>query len=299
MSEEVIGLDEPYRIRRGDCVQIMAEMPDKCMDFAIFSPPFPAVFAYTSSESDLGNSEDMLGDGKLHFSFFFRQFARLLKPGRVVCVHCMDIQRKKRAGGVGLFDFHGFLVRLGERAGLIHDYTWAIRKNPQSQAIRTRTWSLKFQGLESDRAKSRGALPDYLIKFMAPGDNAVPVDSEGEVSRNDWIDWAEYCWTDIKDTATLNAAAARSEEDTRHICPLQLPLIERLVRLYTNPEEIVFSPFAGIGSEGVSAVKHGRRFVGCELKDEYYVQMEKNLNAAIRERDAAQRTMFDAIEATS
>jgi DNA modification methylase len=277
---ELLNQDEKWRIVQEDCVTHMATMPDASIDMAVFSPPFPSLFAYTDQASDIGNSEDFRGDAKLHLSFFYRQLARIVKPGRVVMVHVMQIPRLKRSGEVGLHDYRGLNVRLGERAGLVYEYDWSVRKNPQSQAIRTRSRELQFAGLESDRAKSRGCLPDYLIKFRAPGVNEVPVNGDGQVSRNDWIAWAECCWMDIKETDTLNVADGRGEEDTKHICPLQLGVIRRLVRLYSNPGEIVFSPFTGIGSEGYVALCEGRRFYGCEIKDEYFRAAEMNLRKA-------------------
>jgi DNA modification methylase len=138
-------------------------------------------------------------------------------------------------------------------------------------------------------------LPDYLLKFTAPGKNETPVDSPSQVTRNNWIDWAECCWSDIKETDTLNVAEGRGENDTKHICPLQLGVIDRLVRLYTNPDELVFSPFAGIGSEGFVSLKLGRRFYGCELKKEYYQAAIRNLERGRRLRDASNRTLFDTI----
>lgn len=276
----------PFHVHLGDCVDHMATLPAGVFDFAVFSPPFPAVYAYTDSDRDIGNSEDFRGDAKLHLSFFYRQFARLLRPGRVAVVHVAQVPRMKRAGGRGLHDFRGLNIRLAERAGLTFDYDWVVRKNPQAQAIRGKAWELKFQGVETDRTMSRGALPDYLLKFRAPGDNVVPVNSPNEVTRNDWIKWAECCWGDVRETDTLNGErgkrAARGADDTKHICPLQLEVISRLVRLYTNPGEVVFSPFAGIGSEGYEAVRLGRRFYGCELKAEYHAQAAANLKRAER-----------------
>jgi DNA modification methylase len=271
-----------YHIHHGDCIPHMAEMPAVSVDFSVFSPPFPSLYAYTSSEADIGNSEDLKGEAKIHLSFFYRQLARIVKPGRAIVVHVAQIPRMKRAGGVGLFDFRGMNIRLAERAGLIFEYDWVVRKNPQSQAIRTRSRELQFAGLESDRAKSRGALPDYLLKFRAPGDNEVPVDSDGDVSRNEWIDWAECCWGDIRETDTLNVTEGKGENDTKHICALQLAVVDRLVRLYTNPGEIVFTPFAGIGTELYCALKRGRRAYGCELKDEYYQTALRNCERAIK-----------------
>lgn len=278
---ELLSSGEQWHMHHGDCIEHMATMPAASVDFAVFSPPFPALYAYTSSPSDIGNSDDLGTETRLHLSFFYRQLARIVKPGRAVMVHVMQIPRMKRSGGVGLFDFRGLNIRLGDRAGLVYEYDWLVRKNPQAQAIRTKSRNLQFAGLESDRAKQRGTLGDYLIKFVSPGENAVPINSKGEVSRQNWIDWAECCWQDIRETDTLHKEEGRGEDDTKHICPLQLGVIERLVRLYTNPGEIVFSPFAGIGSEGYEAVRLGRRFYGCELKDEYIAAARKNLGRAM------------------
>lgn len=287
--------DQLYHVHHGDCIPHMAQMPAACIDFAVFSPPFPSLYAYTSEEADIGNSEDLKGEGKLHLSFFYRQLARLVKPGRVAIVHVMQIPRMKRSGGVGLFDFRGFNIRLAERAGLIFEYDWLIRKNPQAQAIRTRSRELQFAGLESDRAKSRGALGDYLLKFRPPGDNEIPVHGESQVNRNDWINWAEPSWLDIRETDTLNVAEGRGTDDTKHICALQLGVIERAIRLYSNPGEIVGTPFAGIGSEIYAALKLGRRAYGCELKDEYHAAALRNAERAIVQRKEDQRTMFDLV----
>ena len=272
-------------------------MPPASVDFSVFSPPFPSLFSYTSKPEDIGNSEDLRGEAKLHLGWFYAGLRRVLKPGRACIVHVMQIPRLKRSGEVGLHDYRGINIRMGERAGLVYEYDWAIRKNPQAQAIRTKSRELQFSGLESDRARQRGALADYLIKFRAPGENSIAVDSEGEVSRNEWIDWAECCWGDIKETDTLNVREARSEEDTRHICPLQLGVIDRVVRLYTNPGELVFSPFTGIGSEGYVSLQRGRRFYGCELKPEYHAQAMKNLAKARKVHEQNSKTLFDAVTA--
>lgn len=281
-----------YEIYHGDCIPHMASMPAESVDMSVFSPPFPALYAYTSEAGDIGNSEDLKGETRIHLSFFYRQLARLIKPGRVAMVHVMQIPRMKRTGGSGLMDFRGLNIRVAERAGLIYEYDWVVRKNPQAQAIRTKSRCLQFAGLESDRAASRGSLPDYLIKFRAAGENAVPIKTRNEVSRNDWIDWAECAWMDIRETDTLNVAEGRGENDTKHICPLQLDVIRRLILLYSNPGEIVFSPFTGIGSEGYMALKLGRRFYGCELKDEYHAAALRNLSRAIGERSAEQADLF-------
>ena len=289
---------QQYAVHHGDCIPHMLEvMPAASVDFSVFSPPFPSLFSYTSKAEDIGTSEDLRGEAKLHLGWFYAGLRRVLKPGRACIVHVMQIPRLKRSGEVGLHDYRGINIRMGERAGLVYEYDWAIRKNPQAQAIRTKSRELQFSGLESDRARQRGALADYLIKFRAPGDNSIAVDSEGEVSRNEWIDWAECCWGDIKETDTLNVREARSEEDTRHICPLQLGVIDRVVRLYTNPGELVFSPFTGIGSEGYVSLQRGRRFYGCELKPEYHAQAMKNLAKARKVHEQNSKTLFDAVTA--
>lgn len=210
---------EQFRIHHGDCIpHMLGRMPAKSVDFSIFSPPFPSLYAYTDNEADIGNVATMDHDAKLHLSFFFRGLMRVLKPGRVAVCHVMQIPRMKRSGEYGLHDFRGTCIRIAERAGLIFEYDWLVRKNPQAQAIRTRSRELQFAGLESDRAKQRGTLGDYLLKFRAPGENEIPIDAEGQVSRNDWIQWAEACWDDIIETDTLNVEEGRGEKDTKHIC---------------------------------------------------------------------------------
>jgi len=283
-----------WAIHFGDCITHMSTLPDACMDFSVFSPPFPSLYAYTGLPEDIGNSEGLDGEAKLHLSFFYKQLARIIKPGRVVCVHVMQIPRMKRSGGQGLCDFRGMNIRLGERSGLIFEQDIPITKNPQAQAIRTHSHELQFAGLERDRAASRPALSDYIIKFRVPGENKVKIDSKGEVSREEWIQWAEGVWTwrDIKNTDTLNTKEAKGEDDTKHICPLQLGVIRRLIKLYTNPGELVFSPFAGIGSEGYISVLEGRRFYGCEIKQEYYDTATKNLKLAESLKASQQMDLF-------
>lgn len=290
--------DKQWEIHHGDCIPHMMEvMPENSVDFSVFSPPFPSIYAYTDSVSDIGNVDSMGMEAKIHLQFFAKALLRVLKPGRAAIIHVCQIPRMKRSGGVGLCDFRGTVIRIAERAGFIYEYDWMVRKNPQAQAIRTRSRELQFSGLENDRAAQRGTLQDYLIKFRKPGENAKKIEAKEQVSRNEWIDWAEGCWSDIQETDTLNTKAAKSEDDTKHICPLQLEVIRRCVLLFSDPGEIVFSPFTGIGSEGYVSIggrspKTGkqiaepRRFYGCELKPEYYAQACKNLESvkATRER---------------
>ena len=271
-----------WNIHHGDCIPWMEDQKDGVMDFAVFSPPFPSIFAYTDKPEDLGNCNELKHEAKLHFSFFFKQLRRIMKPGRVVVVHCTQIKRMARNNESGMFDFRGLLIRLAQRAGFIYEYDWLVGKNPQAQAIRTHSHELLFVTLERDRASSRGVMGDYLIKLIVPGANEVPINSGDEISRKDWIDWAEchWPWTDVRETDTLNTGEAKGEDDTKHICPLQLKVIRRLVKLYTNPNEVVFSPFAGIGSEGYCSLQLGRMFWGCEIKDEYVDAARVNCDKA-------------------
>jgi hypothetical protein len=304
--------DQQWDLWHGDSIVRMAGMPEKCVDFSVFSPPFPSLYAYTSEAADIGNSEDIRHEAKLHLGFFYNQLARIVKTGRVIVVHVAQIPRMKRSGEEGLCDFRGLNIRIAERAGLVFEYDWCVSKNPQSQAIRSHSLELQFAGLERDRARTRGSLPDYLLKFRSPGENAVKIESKEQVQRNDWIKWAEACWPwgDVTETDTLNVAEGRGVDDTKHICPLQLEVIRRLILLYTNPGEIVFSPFAGIGSEGYMALggkspKTGRRivdprrFYGIELKDEYFNAAQKNLDRAVTQTREESRMLWDMAEVST
>lgn len=285
--------DERWRLVQRDCIEHMAEMPAQSVDFCIFSPPFPALFAYTDSEADIGNSEDFNGDAKLHLRFFANQLIRIIKPGRVVIIHCQQLAGLKRDGNPSTIDFRGLIIRVAKWAGFVYESDIPITKNPQAQAIRTRSRKLQFTHLERDRAGSAPAFNDYLIKLRAPGDNAVPIQGD-PLRRDEWIEWAEgvWDWHTIRETDTLNTQAGKGENDTKHICPLQLPVIKRCVRLWSNPDDIVFSPFAGIGSEGYVSLLAGRRFYGCEIKDEYIAAARGNLSRA-EQKEHEQLALFE------
>jgi hypothetical protein len=222
----------------------------------------------------------------------------------------MQIPALARNGEKDTWDFRGTVIRIARRAGFTWDIDWTIGKNPQAQAIRTHSHRLLFVTLSRDRAVSCPAFVDYIIKFRAPGENAEPICSEGEISRQDWINWADghWPWTDIYETDTLNTAPAKGEDDVKHICPLQLEVIRRCVLMYTNPGELVFSPFAGIGSEGYvslggispktkRAILQPRRFYGCELKKEYHEECLRNLHKAVlHQRQKASLPLFESCE---
>lgn len=294
-----------WHVEHADCIEHMAEMPTHSVDFSVFSPPFPSLFSYTSLECDIGNSEDLGNEAKLHLGFFFRQLVRIIKPGRVVCVHLMQIPALKRNGEESTWDFRGMVIRLAKRVGFHYDIDWTIGKNPQAQAIRTHSHRLLFVTLTRDRSVTCPAFVDYIIKLRAPGVNETPICSEGEITRQDWINWADghWPWGDIQESDTLNTTPAKGDDDVKHICPLQLEVIRRCTLLYTNPGEIVFSPFTGIGSEGFVAlggkspktgrrIANPRRFYGCEIKDEYYGEAKRNLAKAVAQNESEQRNLF-------
>lgn len=217
--KQLLSKSEQFKIHLGDCIpHMLEEMPENSVDFAVFSPPFPALYAYSDAAGDIGNVDRMDDEARVHLSFFFKGLLRVLKPGRVAICHICQIPKMKKNGETGLSDFRGTCIKLGHRAGFIYEYDWAISKNPQLQSIRNKVSEMAFTtSLERDRTRCRGAILDYLIKLKKPGENKVPV-VNNEVTRNDWIRYAEGCWTDIIETDTLNTKAAKSEDDVRHIC---------------------------------------------------------------------------------
>jgi len=278
-----------WHLMLGDSCERLAEIPDNSIGLSVYSPPFASLFTYSPSDRDLGNSVDS-DEFIEHYRFIIDEVMRVTMPGRISAVHCQQVTTQKaRHGVVGMTDFRGDLIRAHIEAGWIFHGEVTIDKDPQAQAIRTKAQSLMFVQLKRDSAMSRPALADYVLMFRKPGENPVAIDND--VSNDTWIEWARPVWYGIRESATLNAAAGRSEADERHICPLQLPLIERCVRLWSNKGDTVLSPFAGIGSEGFVAVQQGRKFVGCELKPSYWVTGVENLQRA--EYEANMPTLFD------
>jgi DNA modification methylase len=259
----------------GDSCERLAEVGESTVDLMVYSPPFASLFTYSPSDRDLGNCQGT-AEFMDHYGFIIDQLLRVLKPGRLCVVHCQQLATQKaRDGHVGLCDFRGDLIRAHVAAGFIFHGEVTIDKDPQAQAIRTKATALMFQTLNRDSASSRPALADYLLMFRKPGDNMVPI--KPECDNETWIEWARPVWFGIRETNTLNTSAGRDDADERHICPLQLDLIERCVRLWSNRGEMVLSPFMGIGSEVYSAVKLGRRAIGCELKPSYWRTAVGNL----------------------
>lgn len=267
-----------WQMMLGDSCERLSELDEESIDLSVFSPPFASLYTYSPSERDLGNSSDR-DEFFAHFSFITKELLRVTKTGRLACVHVQQLTTTKATHGYNaLTDFRGQVIAHFQECGWWLHGEVTIDKDPQAQAIRTKAHALMFKTLRADSSRTRPALADYLLMFKKPGDSEVPI--VGDVDNETWIDWARPVWYDIRETDTLNTRVARDEADERHICPLQLPLIERCVRLWSNKDETVLSPFAGIGSEGVVAIQQGRRFIGCELKPSYWKTACDNLRVA-------------------
>jgi DNA modification methylase len=307
-------ITERYALYHGDSCEVLKGIPESSIHFIIYSPPFASLYTYSNSERDLGNckcNEEFFEQ----FNFISDELFRVLIPGRLMSVHCMDIPAmKERDGYIGLVDFPGQLITMFQKIGFIYHSRVVIWKDPLIEATRTKAIGLMHKQIVKDSAMCRNGLPDYLITFRKPGNNPEPVahpdgftsyigegDIPGDKKKRDPVDtklkeyanhekynfdpvyshqvWRRYAspvWMDINQTDTLQYRSARDQKDERHICPLQLPVIRRAIELWTNKNDIVLSPFGGIGSEPVTALEMGRRAVAIELKDIYYKQMKAN-----------------------
>jgi DNA modification methylase len=277
-----------WKIMLGDSSERLREIADSSIDMSVFSPPFGSLYTYSASERDLGNCKNG-EEFWQHFSFISQELLRVIKPGRNICVHVAQIPTQKAKDGViGLSDFRGETIRHFTQAGFIYHGEVCIDKDPQAQAIRTKSKALLFTQFHKDSSWSRPALADYILLFRKPGDNAAPITPD--VTNNEWIEWARPIWYGIKEGDTLNVVEARSDDDERHICPLQLGTIERCIRLWSNPGETILDPFNGIGSSGYVALKHNRKYIGVELNPVYFKVAVKNLKEA--ERQSKQQDLF-------
>lgn len=283
-----------WRAMLGDSCERLAEIPDGSVHLQVSSPPFASLFTYSPSARDLGNSSSR-EEFFEHYGFVIDHCLRTLMPGRVCAVHVQQLTTTKATHGViGLTDFRGQVIAAYMERGWVFHGEVTVDKDPQAQAIRTKAHALMFVTKNRDSSMTRPALADYLLLFRKPGENAVPIRTD--VSNEEWIEWARPVWLGIRETNTLNARAAREDADEKHICPLQLDFIERVVRLWSNRGETVLTPFMGIGSEVHTAVRLGRRGVGVELKPSYWRQAVANLRALDAEMDAP--TLFE-VEAVS
>ncbi len=274
-----------YTIYNDDCIKVMHDsIPDDSIDLTICSIPFGSLYAYSGYPGDMGNSKESDEEFKLHFHYYAAQQARIMKPGRNVNIHVADVPRlKEHHGHIGVYDLRGDVIRIFEEYGLRLYRMHTINKNPQVQSIRTHSITLSFDQWDKDSSVSGGGLADYLLIFKKEGDNQVPV--KARATRDDWIKWAAPCWDFVRETITLSVVGSKDLRDEKHVCPLQLDVIEPVIRWQCNPGETVFSPFMGIGSEGFMALKWKNKFIGCELKESYFTVAHKNMELALRQRD--------------
>lgn len=274
-----------FSIYHGDCVDVLSQLPAESIDFSIYSPPFGSMFVYSESAADMGNSTD--DEFRDHYTWLVREKFRLTKPGRITAVHCSDLPMTKwRDGHVGIKDFSGDIIRIHEAACWIMHSRRTIWKSPVTEMTRTKHVGLQYKQLQKDSAKSRGGMPDYLLTFVKPGENASPIaHTPKDFPLDQWQEWASPVWMTVDQSNVLNVRAARENGDERHLCPLQLDVIERGVVMWSNPGDVVLSPFAGIGSEGYTALKLRRRFVGVELKEAYFRQAVNNIDGVDRQKD--------------
>lgn len=274
---------EGWTIINGDCVETLAGLPARSIDYSIFSPPFASLYTYSNSPRDMGNcrtTEEFFE----HFGFMVRELLRVMKPGRNVSFHCMQFPAsKERDGYIGLKDFRGDMIRAFQAQGFIFHSEVVIWKDPVTQMKRTKAIGLLHKSVRDNASMCRQGLPDYLITVRAPGQQDERVThTPDNYPVSYWQKIASPVWMDINPSDTLQYQSAREHADERHICPLQLEVIRRGIELWTNPGDVVLSPFAGIGSEGHVAVQMGRKFVGIELKSSYYQQAVRNLENALR-----------------
>lgn len=310
---------ERHIVYNADCVEVARQMPESSVDFIVYSPPFSSLYTYSNDERDMGNasSDD---EFFMHFGFLVAEMYRMLRPGRLMAVHCMNLPTSKQNDGfIGIKDFRGDLIRCFRDAGFIYHSEVTIWKDPVVAMQRTKAIGLLHKTIKKDSSLSRQGIPDYLVVMRKPGENDKPIEGAlkyfvGEEPprdfvANDRVDgslmwtptgdatpidiWQRYAspvWMDINQTRTLQFQNARDSNDERHICPLQLDVIERAMQLWTADDDVVFSPFTGIGSEGYVALQMGRKFIGTELKESYFKIAAENLKSA---ETISQGTLFD------
>lgn len=277
--DQTIG--DNFALYRGDCVEVLKGIPESSIDYSIFSPPFASLYTYSNSPRDMGNCRT---DAEFfeHFDYLIAELRRVIKPGHNVSFHCILLPTsKERDGYIGLKDFRGDLIRAFQKHGFIYASEVCIWKDPVTAMQRTKALGLLHKTVRENACMSRQGIPDYLVTMRCPGEMVDRVKHRAEDYPVDqWQKVASPVWMDINPSDTLQKDSARDHDDERHICPLQLEVIRRGVDLWTNPNDVVLSPFAGIGSEGYASIQMGRRFIGVELKDTYYKQASQNLKNA-------------------
>lgn len=296
--EKVINqfIGERFAAYHADCISVVSALPDGSIHYSLFSPPFSSLYTYSNSDRDMGNCvsyEEFMEQ----FSYLVPQLYRVLMAGRLVSFHCMNLPlTKERDGVIGIRDFRGILIKLFQDAGFIFHSEVCIWKDPVTAMQRTKAIGLLYKQLRKDSTISRQGIPDYLVTMRKGGENIERVTkTHASFPVGLWQKYASPVWMDIDQSNTLNRAEAREEADERHICPLQLDVIERGIRLWSNPGDTILSPFMGIGSEGYQSLKMGRRFVGAELKESYWKVAVKNLKQAEHD-DSVQGQLFSSDE---
>ena len=301
--DQTIG--ERFAVYNGDSVEVLKGISDNSIHYSISSIPFASLYTYSNSERDMGNCRSY-GEFAEQYQFLGKEWFRVMMPGRLVSIHCMNIPAmKERDGYIGMKDFRGDVIRWMESIGFIYHAEVCIWKDPVVEMQRTKAIGLLHKQIKKDSTMSRMGIPDYLVTFRKPGENperiehtneSYPVGHWQQVAAPAWNEYASPVWWDINQGDTLNRNGAREEQDEKHICPLQLPVIERGVELWSNPNDIVLDPFDGIGSTGYQAVKMGRRHIGVELKGSYFKMASENLKLAEEEYKASQNPAQTAMD---
>lgn len=279
-------INEKYSLYNGDSCEIIKNIPDNSVHYSIFSPPFADLYVYSSSERDMGNCKTKSEFYK-HFKYLIKDLYRVLMPGRLLSFHCVNLPTfKQRDGFIGINDFRGDLIRLFQECGFIYHSEVVIWKDPVIAMQRTKALGLLHKQIKKDSAMCRQGIPDYLVTMRKTGENPERVEHTNDSFPVDiWQQYASPVWYDINPSNTLQKTSAREEKDEKHICPLQLDVIRRAINLWTNPNDIVLTPFLGIGSEVYQALKMGRRGIGIELKESYFNQAVKNCKLAIEDEN--------------
>lgn len=271
-----------YAIWNGDSCEVTKEIPDNSIHYTIFSPPFASLYTYSNSDRDMGNSKT---DDEFyrHFIYLAKELFRITMPGRLLSFHCMDLpMMKERDGVIGLKDFPALMRKIFEDCGFVYHSKVTIWKNPVTEMQRTKALGLLHKQIRKDSAMCRQGIPDYIVTMRKPGENQERISHTHESFPVDvWQNYASPVWMDIRQSDTLQKKSARAEKDERHICPLQLDVIKRCIELWSNPGDIIFDPFGGIGSTPYVALKLRRRAIACELKDSYFWQMKDNVENAL------------------
>lgn len=275
VKDQAIG--KQFAIYNGDSCEVLQGIPNDSIHYSITSIPFASLYTYSNSERDLGNSRSY-SEFWDHYEFLINQWVRVMMPGRLISIHCMNLPlSKERDGFIGLRDFRGDVIRGMIQAGMIYHSEVVIWKDPVIAMQRTKALGLLHKQIKKNSCMSRQGIPDFLVTFRKPGDNPEPTTHTNDsFPVGKWQQYASPVWTDINPSDTLQRESAREDKDEKHICPLQLTVIRRGIELWTNPGDVVLDPFDGIGSTGYVAIDMGRRHVGIELKESYYRQAVAN-----------------------